>query len=382
MRVLQVTGVMNLGGAEVMLMDILRHKPDYVHFDFLINNPPDNLHQKGVFDDEIQSYGCEMRYIGTQLRIGPRQYIKHFKEIYDELKPDIVHIHLNAKCGIIAMAARKAGCKHIIAHCHANIKFHGSWWSNLRNNTEVFLQKFLISHFATAYWGCSPEANKRLYWSWIRKKSVVINNAIDTTAYTSVSEDSVKRVRESYNHTKNCIVLGNVGRIVPHKNIAFVVDLLSELKARGYNAIFVVVGRNDAKQYVDAMLEHARMLDVEDKLLFLGERSDIPVVMHTFDIFVGTSLQEGFGLVAVEAQAAGLPCVLYKGFPKTVDMELGLCQFINNFDVNVWVQSILEVIRTRETVTIEDIKASIKVKGFDAKENAILVSDLYGKMLN
>ena len=105
LRVLQVTGTMNCGGAEVMLMDILRNKPQDVHFDFLINNPPEDLYREGFFDTEIRSLNCEIRHIGTQLRIGPLNYIRRFREIFDELKPDVVHIHLNAKCGLIALAA-------------------------------------------------------------------------------------------------------------------------------------------------------------------------------------------------------------------------------------------------------------------------------------
>lgn len=163
MKVLQVTGTMNRGGAEVMLMDILRNKPDDVHFDFLINNDPRNLKEEGAFDQEILSYGCQIRHIGTQLRIGPVRYIREFKKIVRELQPDVVHIHLNAKCGLIALAAHLAGVEKIIAHCHADIKFRGSLPSRVFNEFEMWIQKWMIGWFATDYWGCSTEANKRLY---------------------------------------------------------------------------------------------------------------------------------------------------------------------------------------------------------------------------
>lgn len=377
MKVLQVTGAMNRGGAEVMLMDILRHKPQEVQFDFLINNPPDDLYRRGAFDDEIKAAGCRMRYIGTQLRIGPSAYARQFKAICEELQPDVVHIHLNAKCGIIAWAAYRAGCRRIIAHCHADIRFHGSWLSNMLNETEVFLQKFLISHYATDYWGCSPQANRRLYWSWARKHSVVINNAIDTAAYADVHPRKVEQLRTSYQLTDNCIVLGNVGRIVPHKNLSFVVDIIAALRNNDVDAVLVVAGRNDAPQYVDSMLSHAREIGVGDRIIFLGERSDIPVVMNTFDVFVGTSLQEGFGLVAVEAQAAGVPCVLYKGFPTTVDMQLGLCQFLDDFDTERWADAIIAASPFRHSIGTKQIAHQIALMGFDAASNAKRVCQMY-----
>ena len=358
-------------------MDILRNKPDDVHFDFLVNNPPEDLNRAGIFDEEILSYGCKILHIGTQLRIGPRNYIRQFRKIYEELCPDVVHIHLNAKCGIIALAAHKAGCKKIIAHCHADIRFRGSLLNRLFNETEMFLQKFLIAKYATNWWGCSPEANRRLYWPWVRKKSVVINNAIDLEAYQKVDLEAVSALRASYGLLDNTLVLGNVGRIVPHKNIAFVIEVMHELIKQGKDVAFVVAGRDDSPDYTAAMKKRAIELDIpENRLLFLGERSDIPTVMHTFDVFVGPALKEGFGLVAVEAQAAGVPCVLYEGFPKTVDMQSGLCTFLSDFDVELWAEAVIKA-NAKTQVDKSLVHRKICDLGFDARENAKKVCGMY-----
>ncbi len=376
MKVLQVTGLMNRGGAEAMLMDILRNKPNDVHFDFLINNHPRNLKEKGAFDQEIRSYGCEIRHIGTQLRIGPIRYIREFKKIIKELQPDVVHIHLNAKCGIIALAAHLAGVKKIIAHCHADIKFRGSLLSRIFNESEMWIQKWLIGWFATDYWGCSIEANKRLYRGSHFRKSVVINNAISCAAYSAVSVEDIKALRRSYNIPEDAVVLGNVGRIVPHKGIAKMVDILYELVRRGVNAYFIVAGRNDAPEYVSKMMQYAEGCKVADRILFLGERSDIPVVMHTFDVFVGPALREGFGLVAVEAQAATVPCVLYKGFPKAVDMNVGLTTFLDDLDSTKWASAIQNLIKN-DKVEKGKVLNAIRTLGFDANENALKICVMY-----
>lgn len=377
LKVLQVTGTMNRGGAEVMLMDILRNKPDDVHFDFLVNNPPEDLHCKGVFDDEILSYGCSIRHIGTQLRIGPISYIRQFHKICEELRPDIIHCHLNSSCGIVSFAAHKAGCKKIIAHCHADIRFRGSILSRVLCETELFLQKFLIAHYATDWWGCSVEANRRLYWPWVRNKSVVINNAINLEAYQSVKAEDVKALRAFYNLPDSTIVIGNVGRIVPHKNIAFVVEVMHEFMKRGKDVAFVIAGRDDSPEYTTGMKSRAKELGIPDnRLIFLGERGDIPTVMHTFDVFVGPALKEGFGLVAVEAQAAGIPCVLYLGFPRTVDMGAGLCSFMDAFEGVKWADAIEQSL-VKQNVSKSAVWHYIQSLGFDAKENAVKVCGIY-----
>ena len=198
-----------------------------------------------------------------------------------------------------------------------------------------------------------------------------------------MKHEDVIALRMSYGLPDTTLVLGNVGRIVPHKNIAFVVDVMAELRKRGMDVAFVVAGRDDTPDYTNEIRQKAYSMGIpQDRLLFLGERGDIPTVMHTFDIFVGPALKEGFGLVAVEAQAAGIPCVLYVGFPETVDMHIGLCKRIRNFDVSEWTQTIESTAKLKLSMKKEDIHVAIQNKGFDAKMNSIKVCRLYSQRVD
>lgn len=380
MKVLIVNGLMNLGGAEVMLMEIFRHRPKDMEMYFLINERIFDKGKRGYFDDEIEASGGKIYHIGSQGTLGPSKYIKELRQIINEINPDVVHTNLNAKNGFISLAAYKVGVRNIISHCHADIKFRGSFMHRMLNEAELFFQKILISHYCTGFWGCSKEANNRLYWPWMRSKSVIINNAIDTKKYLSVDIDAVRKLRESYNLPEECIVFGNVGRIVRHKGIAFAVEIMNELKKRGKDSAFVVAGRPDEQDYIQEMMDKAKNYGIVHRIIFLGERSDIPVVMSTFDVFVGTALREGFGMVALEAQAAGKPCVLYRGFPKQVDMSLGIVRFQEDFQPEKWADDVLEL----STAKIPDkykIAEMIKYRGFDSIKNAEVVYELYKSSL-
>ncbi len=376
MKVLIVNSVMNLGGAEVMLMEILRHKAPDVEMHFLLNERSCDQGIRGYFDDEIEARGCKIYRIGSQGALGPRRYIKEFRRIIEEVRPDVVHTNLNAKNGFIALAAHRAGVKTIISHCHADIKFHGSLKSRLINEAEVFVQKFLIAHYCKGFWGCSVEANKRLYWPWVRQKSIVINNAIDAEKYANVDTTAVAALGKSYNLPEDCLILGNVGRIVRHKGIAFVPEVMQALKRQGRDSAFVVAGRKDDQDYINEMLTKARQYGVDHRIIFLGERNDVPVVMSSFDVFVGPALREGFGMVAVEAQAAGVPCVLYNGFPQLVDMSLGIVSFHSNFDAEAWAEDIVAM-ANKKIYDKTLLASTIKERGFDSKHNAEVVCNLY-----
>lgn len=376
LRILHVTGTMNRGGAEVMLMDLFRHKSKDVVYDFLVNRKRKDMGKSGDFDQEILSNDAKIFYIGTQFELGPVVYILHFRKIVKKIKPNIVHIHLNAKSGIIALAARLSGVKRVIVHCHADIRFRGPKWKVVLNNTEMFFQKILISFFATDFWGCSVEANKRLYWGYLQPKTVVINNAIDVDAFLNISEIQVHDLRKSYKANNNILILGNVGRIVRHKNIIFLLDLLKELNNRKIVSKLVIAGRIDDQKYFEEFMTKAKNLKIDQQIIYIGDRDDIPVVMSTFDVFVGPALREGFGLVAVEAQAAGVPCVLNKGFPSSVDMGLNLVIFISNFNLNEWADKVLSQWKNKCTDK-KLIKNHITNNGYDVSSNVKVIENLY-----
>lgn len=382
-KVLHVTGAMNRGGAEVMLMDIFRNIGPQFHFDFLINYNKKKGIVAGDFDTEIISTGSTLFYIPTQWEIGPINYCKEFKKLVQESKPDIVHIHMNSKSGMIALAAKMAGVKYVITHAHADIKFRGSFIYRMLSNLEMKFQKILINKYSDQYWGCSLEANKSLfYFSKLNNQnSAIINNAVAVQQYQEVSLEDSTALKKTYKIGKNTLILGNVGRIVQHKNVLFIIEVLNELKLRAIDFVFVFAGRADQMAYLEEINAKIDGYDLKNNVIYLGLRNDIPVVMNTLDVFIGPALKEGFGLVAVEAQAAGIPCVLYTGFPQSVDMQLSLVTFLDSFIVALWVDAILEVKNQRCTD-----KALIKTKiidlGFDSVSNSEIIGKRYKNIEN
>jgi len=381
-KVLHVTGAMNRGGAEVMLMDIFRNIGPQFHFDFLINYNKKKGIVAGDFDTEILSTRSTLFYIPTQWEVGPLNYCKEFKKLVQESKPDIVHIHMNSKSGVIALAAKMAGVKHVITHAHADIKFRGSFIYKMVSNLEMKFQKFLINKYSDQYWGCSVEANKSLfYFSKLNKQnSAIINNAVAVQQYQEVSLEEITSLRKTYNIRENTLVLGNVGRIVQHKNVLFIIEVLNELKTRGIDFVFVFAGRADQSAYLEEINAKINAYHLVSNVIYLGLRDDIPVVMNSLDVFIGPALKEGFGLVAVEAQAAGVPCVLYTGFPQSVDMQLNLVTFLNSFVVAAWADAILEVKNQRCTDKAL-IKNRIIELGFDSVSNSEIIGERYKTLI-
>ena len=378
-RVLQVTGAMNRGGAEVMIMDVARHKGPDVQFNFIVNHNG-SLPQEGDFDAELQSLQCGIHPIRAQWELGPLRYANRFREIVRSLGgADVAHIHMNTKSGIIAWAAKRAGIKKIIVHSHADLRIRGHWFKVLLSKIEFRFQRLLMARYATDFWGCSKEANASMFPKHVLtpEHSTIINNAVDVAAFQSVDLNDVAVLRRELGIPENDRILGNVGRIVRHKNVVFAIEVLHALHRLGITAHFVYAGRDDDQQYLQEIISRVNELGLDPYVHYLGLRDDIPQVMNLFDVFVGPALQEGFGLVAVEAQAAGVPCVLYTGFPQLVDMKLNLVNYLSEFEAEKWAKSIVS---SNKDTDLDSIALRIKQLGFDAKANTETIVNLYKEL--
>ena len=119
--ILIATGIMNAGGTESLIMETLRHRSGAVRYVMLIHYDGETP-KAGVFDDEIRNMGVPMYYIRSVGSLGIRGYINEFTRVMADIGwADILHSHLNASGGVIAMAAKKCGIRYRICHCHADI---------------------------------------------------------------------------------------------------------------------------------------------------------------------------------------------------------------------------------------------------------------------
>lgn len=385
--VLEVTGKMDRGGAETMLVDIIKQTYLDFHYVFLVNVKA-NQEKNGEYDKLLKSLGCSFYYIGTIWEMGIPAYTKKFidvcKQIADDVAPvDVIHCHMNSKCGVILRAAKQAGIDKRIAHSHAQIKFNGFLPIVLANYGELYLQKVLINKYATDYWGCSQKSLTSLYTAKHIKsdKCRIIKNAIDINKFTNVNKEEIMSFKKKFNIPENKIILGTVGRIAKVKNIKFLIEVFEYLYKKNPNIYFVIVGGEQDKAYAEEIHNSIKQYHLEKEVLFTGIESHLEVVYPVFDIFVGASFREGLGLVAIEAQSCGIQCVLSKGFPKEVDVGLNLVQFVEKFDVIIWAEKIEEAIKNRLNKPIEKEKIRLKLieKGYDSYTEAQKVKEEYEK---
>ena len=369
------TGIMNAGGAETLIMEMLRNQSNKIRYVLLIHY--NSTVQRGDYDDEIKKMNIPMIYIPAVGAIGITGYIKLFKEKIRSIGiVDILHSHLNGVGGVIAKAAKGAGIKHRIIHCHADITFTGNKFSIFLNETKLCFLKYYVNKYGTEFWACSEAAGKRLFHN--SKSIKVIPNVIDVARYLPNNKKRRKaRLRFGFSDQ---LILGSVGRIARIKNYDLIIHVLADLKKQGVSVEFVCFGRIVHEEYYASLLSLAKEMEVDDQIFFMGNSDNVPEDIAAFDIFLMPSKSEGFGMAAIEAQAAGIPTLVSTGVPDAIDVGLGLVKFLP-FDKDQWVDAIKNA-GTVERPSVEKIIQAFDRHGLNSSTMVKEIEDEYLKMMS
>lgn len=361
-------------------MELLRHKDAATRIDFLVHVRDHIRDGAATFNEEITARGARVLQILTPAKSGVVGYLREFARQLETCgKPDIIHIHLNARSGIVALAAWLHRIPRVIVHSHAALTFRGKFLYRLAARAELIASKIIFMFAATDYWGCSAAAITSLFprlGILMGKRTCVINNAIDMRAYCELASSDVAAVRAEWGLGAGALLVGTVGRLVRHKNVAFLVRVLSVLRGRGVPVTLVIVGREQDKDYASEIRDLVERLGVRDAVVWCGERKDIARVMAACDVFASAALKEGFGLVALEAQAAGTPCVISDGFPDSVNIGSGLVSFMREFEAEAWADEIMRC-QGKRLARDESLMREFSNAGFVSAENTKRVEQAY-----
>lgn len=370
--VLIANGIMNAGGTESLLMEMFRNSTGRVNYILLIHYR-DTI-EKGLYDEEIEKSGIVIKHIPSVGTVGIKRYISEFKKVVDSIgKVDIVHSHINGNGGIISLAAQKAGIPVRICHCHADIHFTGSKLYRLKEELALAILKGFIEICATERWACSSAAWRRLFLPW--HKRVVIDNMINPRNY--LSNPALKAKAKEKIKLSNRFIIGAVGRVAPIKNYEFVIRTLPHIPT----AMFVCYGRFDeANSYCKVLIDLAKELGVLSRVQFMGNSNSVPDDIQSFDVFVMPSFTEGFGIAALEAQAASIPVLVSMGIPHSIDVGLNLVKYLPIEEVTPWVVAINEIMDS-QTQCIMD-KKIIEAFATNGKDSVNGVNNIENRYLS
>jgi len=307
LRVLHVVGRgMTRGGLQTWLMHVLRRiDRERVASDFLVGTD-----RPCAFDDEIRALGSEV-IAGPFYRRLPA-YVARLREVLREHGPyDVVHAHPDHVAGPILRAARQEGVPVRIAHSHNDRRADYAEAGLAKRFWVAWTRRMLLAH-ATHGLACSQMAAASLFGAdWEADgRWRVLPYGIDLAPFAEPVDRA--QLRAELGLGLEDFVVGHVGNFRPQKNHEFLVAIAAEALRRRPELCFLLIGREmEAETGLRARAEAlAADAGITARFRVLGERADVPrLMLGAMDAFVLPSRWEGLGIVLLEAQAAGLPCV-------------------------------------------------------------------------
>ena len=356
MRVLQVVTHMERGGLESMIMNYYRYiDRAKVQFDFLVHRQ-----ERAAFDDEIESLGGII-YRLPRLVPWSKSYLSALNRFFDEHPGyKIVHVHQDCLSSVILKAAAQHDIPVRIAHSH-----NANQDKNLKYPVKLWYKRS-ISKYATNLFACGEDARD---WMFNGAPYQIVNNAIDAVAY---AYDPAKRIEMRQKlGLRDELVVGHVGRFNPQKNHLFLLDIFAVLLKKEPNAALLLIGGGEDMPKIQAK---AQTLGIEEHVRFLGIRSDVADLMQAMDVFVFPSLYEGLPVTMVEAQAAGLPCLISDKVPSECILTNGLVDVLPlSAEPETWAAKILE----KRNLPRSDRRSEIAAHGFDITTEAVKLQKFY-----
>lgn len=305
-RVLQVLGKTNLGGAESRIMDLYRHMDrEEVQFDFLVH-----YREKGYFDEEIKKLGGEIYYLPSFRVYNYFAYKKACRAFFEEHKEfAAVHGHMTSTAAIYLPEAKRAGIPLTIAHARSAGVDKG-----LKGTITKFLRRKLYKKCDRMF-ACSDLAAAAVFGKkrYEENRVTILPNAVDTKEFLR-DEEVRMQIRREYG-IEDKFVIGHVGRFHYAKNHEFLLDIFAELLKKKENAVLMLLGDGPLKE---EMQQKAQQLEIADKVIFTGNQAPVAPFYQAFDFFLFPSRFEGLPGTVVEAQAAGISCLISDTITKQV----------------------------------------------------------------
>ena len=351
-----VVSTTNLGfnGITSVIMNYYRNiDRKKIQFDFAIG---EEIHESII--SEIESLGGKI-YILPSRKKKTILFLRELKRITIKNKYRIVHVHGNSGTMYFDIhALKKAGVPVRIAHSHNSTCNHKLIHKILKNK---------LNKETTTAIACSKLAGEWLF----NKDYTVLNNGIDIDRFLFNEE-----VRNNYRKKMNLedkFVIGHIGHFSYQKNHEFLLNIFKEVHQRDKSSILILIGDGSLRGDIEKQISD---LNLNDSVILLGKRQDAAELMKAMDVFVFPSRFEGLPVVLVEAQAAGLNCIVSDAITKESQITGRLNYLSLDSKYDLWAD---EILKYTEVYKRDDVKELIINSNYNIKNETRKLEQIYFK---
>ena len=351
-KVVQFIHGMVMGGAETVVKEYAIHL-DKSRFDLTVlcvsrcDTP---------YDAILRDSGIDVEYISEMIEpwnvTGFFPLIKRKVQIYSKvretlkrLKPDVIHYHLDLSCYLLFASVPKATRIFYTQHYPVeNIKasskmdfFFLERMSRRKNFQVIVLSEEMKKDFSKTF--------------GMTRIPIVLRNGIDISRFQSVRKKPSNKLQ--FGIPSDAIVVGHIGRFSPEKNQLFLLDVVFRMRKRNQRVCLLMIGEGDQEE---AIRKKICTLGLVDNVTILSKRKDIPFLLSLMDIFIFPSAYEGLGIVVIESQVSGVPCLVSDVLPSEVSISNKLFRLSLSDGPDTWADRAFEILYSEEPFKYREIE--------------------------
>ncbi len=366
-RVLIIAGALEMGGLENQLVYLARHvEREKIELDYT------STKENAYYKSDIIDSQCGYIVVPDPRQVGLLRYCLHMYRVMKNGRYDVVHSQELFHSGIEMFLAWLAGIPKRISHSHSTRD--GSKRNKIIKKIYHIIMQQMILVFGTDYLACSTMAGKFLYGTKIveHPKFKVVFNSVDTSEYFCNRDNSLM----SFEKKDGWKYVIHVGRFADVKNHKFMIEMARHMQQKAIRIGFVFVG--DGELY-ETIQEQIIEEELSEYIQLLGKRKDVAELLKQSDAFILPSFYEGMPLSVIEAQTAGLPCLIAEHITDEVDFGIGRVQKLPlDCSADIWVDQLVELTQVPQ-VDSDIIKQAIAEKGFDVSAFQQALCNIYMK---
>ncbi len=353
-RILHVLGGVGLGGAESRIMDLYRCiDREKIQFDFLV-------HQSGpgYYEEEIQALGGRIYRVPRFRLYNFVQYRKALRTFFvGHHEFQAVHGHMTSTAALYLPIAKSCGIPMTIAHARSAGVDKGI------KGVVTRLLRLPLRKKCDYMLACSVPAAEAVFGkkNALAGNVKIVPNAIDAGAFRFCEEMRTK-MRETLS-LEGKFVVGHVGRFHYAKNHEYLLEVFAQIAKKWDNAVLLLLGEGER---MEEMKQRAAALGIAGKVRFCGNQKETWKYYQAMDFFVFPSRFEGLPGTVIEAQSAGLRCLISDTITREcIVTELAVSQSITDAPA-VWADYVVTHGEYERTDRYEQVQAA----GFDVQKQA------------
>ena len=358
-RILFISQHLNRAGTEAFMMSVFRGiDKKRFQVDFLVYN-----WKQTDYSQEVETAGNKVWRVPSR-RESPIGWYRSLNSFFKEHAKEYAAIHYCGN-GLTAIAPI------ILAH-HYRIPIrishsHNSSSEGWHNKLFHILQRGIAKRLTTHHFACSTLAAK---WFFGNSPAIIIKNGIDTQkfAFDSLIRDKVRLQNDISPTTK---VIGHIGRFETEKNHTFIVEVFAEYCKKQPDSLLMLVGKGSL---MGVIKEKVKLLNITEKVCFMGERSDVSNLLQAMDLFLMPSTFEGQPFVLIEAQCAGLPCLISDVINQDICLTNNIKRYSLKRSAKEWANEAAAILAPYQRKSEQKV---IEQKGYSIAETIAYLEKVY-----